>query len=212
MNSVNKHDSHEELSLLLPWYVNGSLESAERSLVAAHLADCRACADAVELLRRMELAARHPDAMPIVPPPRPERLLQRLDRQAARQRYFRRAGIALGVAATLLLGVSVSVQLSTRMGVPEQPTRYQTLTSDGAVQQLEYVVEVGFEPGTGAQRRREILDAMDARLLSDEGDTLRLMLRLPAMSLEQLEAERLRIESTAEIRQARVVAIQLPVQ
>lgn len=43
--------SHEDINLLLPWYLNGTLESRESTEVENHLADCSSCAGEISNLR-----------------------------------------------------------------------------------------------------------------------------------------------------------------
>ena len=40
---LHLHDAHEQAQLLLPWHVNGTLESAETVWLEAHLAECAEC-------------------------------------------------------------------------------------------------------------------------------------------------------------------------
>jgi len=52
------HRSHDDAEELLPWYVTGQLEAAERERVEAHLADCRSCREELVLERRRMQALR----------------------------------------------------------------------------------------------------------------------------------------------------------
>lgn len=65
------HQRHEETSLLLPWYVNGTLEPDERALVEIHLSECGECAAEGNELRRMKAAvvqAIEDEPVPSLPP------------------------------------------------------------------------------------------------------------------------------------------------
>jgi hypothetical protein len=65
------HQRHEETSLLLPWYVNGTLEPDERELVETHLRECGECAAEREDLRQMKAAvvqAIEDEPVPSLPP------------------------------------------------------------------------------------------------------------------------------------------------
>jgi hypothetical protein len=76
-----KHDErHDSVWLLLPWYANGTLETAERLLVEDHLAGCPSCRE--EVARCNGLAAALRDRPEIAPSPHPlqlARLMERLD-------------------------------------------------------------------------------------------------------------------------------------
>ncbi|HEX9671614.1 MAG TPA: zf-HC2 domain-containing protein [Thermoanaerobaculia bacterium] len=82
---------HEELELLLPWYVNGTLEAAERTALEDHLAGCPRCRG--ELAREEGLAATLRAAEDVAPAPHPAqlaRLLGRLDGEPRAERPPRR--------------------------------------------------------------------------------------------------------------------------
>src|SRR5947209_2020118 len=49
-------DPHEETQALLPWYVTGRAEPADRLLIEAHLATCAECRDDVAGERRLSAA------------------------------------------------------------------------------------------------------------------------------------------------------------
>ena len=60
------HD-HDEIDLLLPWYVNDTLEPAEHDRVARHVAICAECQESVSLLAEIQTAVVRNKATPIVP-------------------------------------------------------------------------------------------------------------------------------------------------
>jgi hypothetical protein len=76
-----KHDErHDSVWLLLPWYANGTLETAERLLVEDHLAGCPSCREEVAHCNGLAAALR--DRPEIAPSPHPlqlARLMERLD-------------------------------------------------------------------------------------------------------------------------------------
>lgn len=50
--------AHQKVTELLPWYINGTLDSTERQEVEAHLAVCAACRDELARCRDLATAAR----------------------------------------------------------------------------------------------------------------------------------------------------------
>lgn len=54
-------DEHREIDLLLPWYVNGSLDGPERERVRLHVQECYFCQQELPLLRliQTEVASQH---------------------------------------------------------------------------------------------------------------------------------------------------------
>ncbi len=55
-------DEHREIDLLLPWYVNGSLDAPERERVRHHVQECHLCQQEIPLLRliQAEVVGRAP--------------------------------------------------------------------------------------------------------------------------------------------------------
>ena len=85
MNQTNLLQTHDEIDRLLPWYVNDTLGDAERALVAAHIAACRECRDNVAFLKYLQHGIGAESLTPLVPAPRPEELLDAIDRGNAPQ-------------------------------------------------------------------------------------------------------------------------------
>ena len=116
---------HEELELLLPWYVNGTLEAAERAALDDHLAGCARCR--AELAREEGLAAALRAAEDVAPAPHPAqlaRLLGRLDGEPRAERLPRLAALWAGtprpvrwaVAAQALLVLALAAATGWRAG------------------------------------------------------------------------------------------------
>ncbi len=116
---------HEELELLLPWYVNGTLEAAERAALDDHLAGCARCR--AELAREEGLAATLRATEDVAPAPHPAqlaRLMGRLDGEPRAERLPRLAALWAGtprpvrwaVAAQALLVLALAAVTGWRAG------------------------------------------------------------------------------------------------
>ncbi len=57
-------NGHRAIDALLPWFVSGTLDAAERSLVEDHLQRCPRCRHEVEWLRQVHSACAEDDATP----------------------------------------------------------------------------------------------------------------------------------------------------
>lgn len=80
MSKIMRHEPHQRLEQLLPWYVNGTLEAAERRRLDEHFADCPACRAELEAEQAVAEALRAgAEEAPAPHPQQLERLLERLD-------------------------------------------------------------------------------------------------------------------------------------
>jgi anti-sigma factor RsiW len=83
-NQAREERQHQRISELIPWYVNGTLEAAERQAVEAHAAVCPRCQE--ELAAAAQLARAIQEAESAAPSPHPaqlSRLLARIDAHEA---------------------------------------------------------------------------------------------------------------------------------
>lgn len=150
--------THRVVDVLLPWFVNGTLESEERALVERHLAHCKRCRREVEWLRELNAAC----ATVAGESPAANRLRQRLAQPrtavevAARRRVqpWSRAVIAAQFAAMLVLGA-----LLVRSDEPDAP--YRTLSAAASPASLVVV----FDPATTESDFRHTLRAAGARIV-----------------------------------------------
>ena len=207
------HD-HDEIDLLLAWYVNDTLEPAERDRVAEHVADCAACQESVALLTEVQAAVLRNKATPIVPQPRVNRLLESIGKETSPHRRDRRRFNPFFTAAAvtlMLIGTLIVSNPDDRSGVP-QIFESATSSPDGA--SMDYVLRIQFESGTSLSARDRVLQDIGARDVSggsDEG-SYRVIVQLSATSLEELARYTGNLDSLPEVSSVSVVALQLPMK
>lgn len=56
MKNMHNEIPHDQLQLLLPWFVNGSLSEAESSMISAHISDCLSCRRELRQLDQLQNA------------------------------------------------------------------------------------------------------------------------------------------------------------
>ncbi|MDH3276355.1 MAG: zf-HC2 domain-containing protein [Gammaproteobacteria bacterium] len=206
---------HDEVDLLLPWFVNDTLAGAQRQRVQLHLESCMACQDSVALLQRMQSAAQTDAAVPIVPSPRMNDLMSAIAMDEPRQtprNWWPAVALAASVAAILLVATQIVYNPAL---APDPEVRFETATSDAdAVGLMDYVMAVEFKPGTTAINRLQAFEAYDVAefVAESKPDTYRIMIRLPVSSLEDLERVTNDMESHADIRSVRILALQVPMR
>lgn len=214
MTDSRQTQKHEEIDLLLPWYVNDTLEPVDHDRVAKHVATCTECQESVSLLAEVQAAVLKDKATPIVPQPRVDQLLASIGRDSrsghgGRQQlrtYLAAAAVTLLLIATLLL-----TNPDGDRGILRQ---YETATSHKNGTTMDYVLAIQFEPDTSPTDRDRVMQDIGARDVSggsDEG-SYRVIVQLSASSLEELASYTENLQSLPEISSVSVTALQLPMR
>ena len=213
MNDRPIQRGHEDLELLLPWYVNETLSPAEHEAVSRHIAECAECREHVTLLEQVQEEAVRSSAVPIMQSDF-DAVLKAIDSQ--RPNYAPRSwltGIALAasIAAALIAAALI-------LGNPEpdadDATRFETATGAQGASSLEYVMTLTFESAVSPDDRSRIfegLDAIDVSPVEDES-SYRVVVSLPVTTLESLEQYTRDLEQRKEIRSVTIDALQLPLR
>lgn len=212
MSRPSPNTDHETVDALLPWFVNGTLDDSERAKVEAHVADCDACRDNIALLRDIQTAVNRDAATPLVPAPRPERLFAKIDAAEPRNRGGRRAWVAAaGVAALVVVAAAIWERIGTDDTLPAV---YETATSASQPGSIDYIIELRFESGIDDATRDSVLQEIAGQTAPTAvtGGAYRIVMRLDAATLADLEGAVGAIEARPAIESARVVAVQLPVE
>lgn len=214
MTENTQIQDHDEIDLLLPWFVNETLDPAEHDRVAAHLAACSICQENVALLTDVQAAVVRHKATPIVPQPRINELMDAIstkDSTVNRDQgysgiFMAAAGITALLIATLLLTNS---QDATNVS-----QKFETATSGSGSAAMDYVLSIQFESGTSPADREQVLQDIDARDVSGGSDVgaFRVIVHLPAASLDELDRYTEDLEALPAVKSVSVVALQLPMR
>jgi len=138
----------------MPWYVNGTLEGAERELVRSQVLASLTCRKELERLRRLQALMKHDDAEAIATDRGFENLMARI-RATEAAAASPTGGLArLAIAASLVAANALAVWWVA--GPVTAPAPYETMTTGqpaGAAVRLRVV----FEPGIGQAERQAVL-------------------------------------------------------
>jgi anti-sigma factor RsiW len=176
---------HQEISALLPWYVNGTIGEPERQRVDEHLAICVLCREDMAEERRIYLGMTAVPAVEYMPAPSLKRLQERLDavgparvdrrRDAAgppsaaaeksdRSRRWRgtmAASVAVMAAMLCLVAADRWVQFRARTARPE----YYTVTTSVPSPPGE-VIRAVFSPSISLAELQAILGEAELRIVA----------------------------------------------
>ncbi|MCH8100222.1 MAG: zf-HC2 domain-containing protein [Proteobacteria bacterium] len=211
--------THAELTMLLPWYVNGTLGAADRERVLEHLSSCADCRAEVSLCMDMQACVQQAGPTPILPATTAEQILDaRKLRDAGNARWTRpqlwSAAAAVGFVAVMGLSALMSGigGGSTDQPLPNQ--QFTAATAPVALPAVDYVLELQFAAGLSVDVRTRVIAEIGG---SDTGigaaqTQVRIVVRLAPKSLQELEQFAADIQSRREVISAAIIALQLPLR
>jgi hypothetical protein len=179
MTNSRRTDSaeHHEVSALIPWYVNDTLDDRGCRRVDSHIAACTVCRDDLAVQRRIYEAIDAQPSVDYMPVASLKRLQARLDAQPAElhgapvapaeQRFSRTASRRTWLAASAA-GVAVAVGLFAAdhwLQMERQLPNYRTVTNSVARPQGE-VIRAVFAPTITLVELQTILDEAQLRIVS----------------------------------------------
>jgi hypothetical protein len=177
-NRAENSAEHHEVSALIPWCVNETLEEPERKRVDAHLDTCAICRDDLAVQRRIcaeidaqpsldympvaslkrlhaRLDALQAGAVPVQAPP------EQLTRGATLRRGWMAASVAAVAVAVGLVGVDRWAQVNARLTQPS----YRTVTTLVPRPQGE-VIRAVFAPTITLVELQSVLEEAQLRIVS----------------------------------------------
>ena len=209
---TNKHQTKpEDLCELLPWYVSRTLNEAELNAMDQHLHHCQECADELPILQAVQNAVHNESISALAPKPNTEQFLANARRRSLLPFAIEPAWVAIAACMALIAVALIWTQSKQSMTMP---TIYQTATSTAGDATFDYVVLISFEQQTDPDGRETALRALAPVSAAgpDSNGNYRIVIRLPARSMGELEAIMQDIESNSAISSAAVVAVELPVE
>lgn len=154
-------DEHRSVQELLPWYVTGRLEAAERERVEAHLAACAECRAEAATEARLEAEVSR------LPLDVERGWADMRARVASETKVDKDRAKARGAPAWAGWGVAAALAVTAGAAwLPQQkPAEYHALGDAPAAAASAGNIVVVFLPETTEQRMRGILKASGARLV-----------------------------------------------
>lgn len=211
MNGQHRTPDHEAVDLLLPWYVNGTLNETERGQVDRHLEACEECRENLEFLGRVEQVARHQEPLPLVPQPDEERLLERLASNEAgvgRSESLRFGMAAAAVVVIILATTTWFVGLSH----DSEPSLFETVISPSAETTMQYVVELRLTDGTNESQIGELLATIGDHTVLESIDDQTIRVHLQYGTFAELQERIDSLRGLPRVAAAEVVAVHVPVE
>ena len=177
--------AHKVADVLLPWFVNGTLEKDELAFVQQHLSACARCQREVQWLRELRAACVDGEATPGA-----STVFRNLRRQLDEPRAGRGKGASLprlwrrapswsrwAMAAQLAVIVALGAAL---VPATDGPTLYRTLGARNAAAPTTGSLVVVFDPTTTESDLRRILRKAGARVADGPTETNAYVLKVAA--------------------------------
>jgi hypothetical protein len=175
--------AHESVLMLLPWYVNKTLQGAELIAVEQHLTTCSLCKSQLISLQQLSLAVNHASAFNTSPPQSFSKLKERLKTagcpqmppaaQIIRPNKWRiplNVGLstmrrpALALAAS---GILLTVVLSRGIDVNQMlNNNFQTLSDTKAVNSNANEIRLIFKENTKRQTIEQVVGSVQGYIVS----------------------------------------------
>ena len=208
MNQAEIPRNHRDIELLLPWYVNETLEEQEYRAVERHLRHCAECRDSVRELDSMSAAVRHDSATPLVPDAPVDAFLRSLDATPRQRRsaWMRRR---LAVAASLLAFVAAGV-LYISLNRPVANGEFETVTNANGAH-IAYVFEVEFS-GDDERSRSALAQAVPGARLTRSNGAAQLIVTMDSKTVTELDTFAASLQRIDGIDRVALVGVQLPVE
>jgi hypothetical protein len=184
-----RHDDHEAIRMLLPWYANNSLDAAERERVRAHLEGCESCAESLRHEQALRALISAPQGLPVPSDIGLARLKQRIRQQAqstatqpmSRQSPRRWWANRPAIAAAALLAIAAPVAFNVHIGGSGKTFRTLASAPSATVIGQGNDIRIVFTSTLTADQRREILAPFDGLIVDGPNSLGAYSVRLQAV-------------------------------
>ena len=200
----------------IPWYVNGTLSAAAAADLREHIKDCSDCKADIEIHEDMNASVLGRGLTPMIPVTRAEDIIGVSSNgleQPSRVRQFssRLIAVAAGIA---VLGVALVLALYPEKGAEVSNQLFQTATSTGSSEGIDYVLQLQFEEGVSDSEGGRIAAELEGAVkwtVNDNG-VYEVHVRLAVPSLQVLQEYEEHTEALQGVQSAKFTALQLPIR
>lgn len=198
----------DEVKLLLPWYVNGTLSSEERSTVADHLDNCVECRDGVLELRRMSTAIENEQPTPLVPAPPVADFLDIVFSQERRPKESHRVQW-IAAAASVLGLIAVTYWVAT---ILPDTNVFRTVIDPRGSTQISYVFDLEIANDADGSVRAAVSNAFVGSNIVPSENGHRVVVSMPSATMKELNVFAESFRQIDGVQRVEIVGVQLPLK
>lgn len=216
MSEAQSNSCQSRLRQDIPWYLNGTLSETDAALVRAHIESCDDCRADLELQSSIRSAVLGREVTPIVPQSSAADIIGLGRTGVSRPRTNRRASSQwfAAAAAVVIIGVALLVALFPGMNTEVTNQVFETATSAGSAEGIDYVLQLRFEDDVSEGQRARIAAQLEGAVkwaVNDSG-VYEIHVQLAAPSLEVLKDYEMRTGALPGVQSAEFTALQLPMR
>lgn len=216
MTEAERKSCQSRLRQDIPWYLNDTLSEAEAARVREHIESCADCRADLELHSSMRSTVLGREVTPILPQTKAADITGigrsgDSEPRGNRRDWLRWSAVAAGVA---IIGVVLLAGLIPGSDTEERGQVFQTATSAGSPEGIDYILQLRFEDTVSESERVRIaaqLDGMVKWAVNDSG-IYEIHVQLSTPSLEVLKDYERRTDALPGVQSAEFTALQLPMR
>jgi len=216
MTEAQENSCQNPLRQDIPWYLNGTLSETEAALLQEHIDSCPDCCADFELHSSMRSAVLGREVTPILPKTSAADIIGIGRTGVSRTRRNRRiSSLGLSVAAGLaIIGVALLAALFAGKDANVKNQLFETATSAGSLDGIDYVLQVQFEDDVSEQERSRIAGRLEGAVrwaVNDRG-IYEIHVQLATPSLAFLKDYEQHVDALPGVQSAEFTALQLPMR
>ncbi len=216
MTSYTPNRQCDEFRKNIPWYVNGTLCDPTAAVLREHLQGCSDCQNDFEMHAEMRASVLGRELTPMKPVTRAADIIgvdgagpgEQSDARPLRSRF-------IAVAASIaILGAVLILALYRENDADVGNQLFQTATSEGSTDGIDYVLQVQFEESVADSERVRIAAQLDGAVkwvVNDKG-VYEVHVRLAAPTLQILKDYEEHADALTGVQSAKFTALQLPMR
>ncbi|HNP36049.1 MAG TPA: zf-HC2 domain-containing protein [Woeseiaceae bacterium] len=216
MNSSTRIRNCNELRRNIPWYLNGTLADKAAVILREHLQNCSDCQADFAIHAEMRASVLGRELAPLKPVTRAEDIIGDDTHgvgklSGARSFTSRRVAVAASIA---IFGVVLIVALYPENDADVGNQLFQTATSEGSTDGIDYVLQLQFERSVAESERARIAAQLNGAVkwaVNDKG-VYEVHIKLAAPTLQGLKKYEEHAEALTGVQSAKFTALQLPMR